>query len=829
MNPTLIQPDLTKPVAADLYPATLPYSFPLDPFQQHAISAIHQGHHVLVCAKTGSGKTLVGEYQIYHSLAKGERVFYTTPIKSLSNQKYDDLRTQFKDHSVGIMTGDIKFRPDAQIVVMTTEILRNLLYKQGTKTEGLGLSASLRLEGLGAVIFDECHYINDPDRGKVWEETMILLNPSVKLVLLSATLNKPEAFAGWLGSLKQVPVHLIQTSYRIVPLTHAVLGASGTDLLTILTPGTELFQEKTYRDWLAARKALGDAYRAFQDRVHAKVVKGEKGAVADKVRIKSYPHQLNEAIEFLRTSHNLPALFFVFSRKGCEKYAALVERSLLNGAEQASVRHLMDSYLSHHKAALASLPMYHTLRDLMCKGVAFHHSGMLPILKEVVELLFGRGFIKVLFATETFAVGLNMPTKTVVFTSLSKFDEGGQRLLRTDEYTQMAGRAGRRGKDTEGLVLYLPEREAVTVDDLRHILSGGKQAIRSRMDFHYDFLLKTLQSGYSDGRSVWIHLMEKSYWFQQRQLAREAAAKELAATDAVVAAAEATLSPELRDLARQHEILTSNILLVQGRARKHAHTALHEFKETHPTLLPAHLTQYAAYKKLCGIRTDQRQDVLWLQNHARTVEPALGFLRSLEYLTPESASKPPDTLSSTDLTLRGILATEINEGNPILMTELFLSRKAHDLAGPELATVLSAFLEDFDKDLVLTVKYIQVPDTTKAALQSLVDLAKEFQTREDDFYRGPGSNEQVWATTLQWTEPLYWWLTEEVHISTVCAEYGLFEGNFVRGLLKLANILDEWLSLATYCEHADQIEKVTALRSLLVRDLAVPDSLYLKV
>jgi hypothetical protein len=162
------------------------------------------------------------------------------------------------------------------------------------------------------------------------------------------------------------------------------------------------------------------------------------------------------------------------------------------------------------------------------------------------------------------------------------------------------------------------------------------------------------------------------------------------------------------------------------------------------------------------------------------------------------------------------------------MTELFLSRKAHDLAGPELATVLSAFLEDFDKDLVLTVKYIQVPDTTKVALQALIDSAKEFQTREDDFYRGPGSNEQVWATTLQWTEPLYWWLTEEVHISTVCAEYGLFEGNFVRGLLKLANILDEWLSLATYCEHADQIEKVTVLRSLLVRDLAVPDSLYLK-
>ena len=810
MNPYLIQTDLTKPVPSDLYPETLPFSFPLDPFQKHAVSAIHQGHHVLVCAKTGSGKTLVGEYQIYHSLAKGERVFYTTPIKSLSNQKYDDLRTLYKGASVGIMTGDIKFRPDAQIVVMTTEILRNLLYKQGTKTEGLGLSASLSLEGLGAVIFDECHYINDPDRGKVWEETMILLDPSVKLVLLSATLSKPEAFAGWLGALKKVPVHLIQTSYRIVPLTHAVLGASGTDLLTTLTPGAEVFQEKTYRDWLAARKSLVDAQRAFKDRVHNKVITGEKGGVADKVRIKSYPQQLNETVEFLRSSNNLPALFFVFSRKGCEKYAALIERSLLDGAQQASVRHLIDHYLSYHRDALASLPQYNALRDLLMKGVSFHHSGMLPILKELVELLFARGFVKVLFATETFAVGLNMPTKTVVFTSLVKFDENGQRYLRTDEYTQMAGRAGRRGKDTEGLVLYLPDRDAVDLGAYHHILSGGKQPIRSRMDFHYDFLLKTIQTK----RHSWLSMMEQSYWFQERALATSAASREVAETEAKVAAAE----PPFLALAQEYERLEAAISLGQGRARKHAITALNEFKEDHPELLPVHRVQYTVYKKLCMTLSGQRQDLIRLQNHASTVEPSLGFLRSIGYLSPES----------DDLTLRGILATEINEGNPILMTELFLGGKAHGLDGPQLATLLSAFLEDFNKDVDVTVDYVDVPPETKEALRTLNGLAQEFQRKEDTFYGGPGSNEKLWATSIQWTEPLYWWLTETVHISTVCAEYGLFEGNFVRGLLKLANILDEWLSLATYCEHADQIEKVTALRSLLVRDLAVPDSLYLK-
>ena len=826
MNPYLLQPDLTKPVPTDLYPTTLPFSFPLDPFQQHAVSAIHQGHHVLVCAKTGSGKTVVGEYQIHHSLAKGGRVFYTTPIKSLSNQKYDDLRTLYKGHSVGIMTGDIKFRPDAQIVVMTTEILRNLLYKRGTKTEGLGLSASLSLEGLDAVIFDECHYINDPDRGKVWEETMILLDPSVKLILLSATLNRPEAFAGWLGALKKVPVHLIQTAYRIVPLTHAVLNAAATDLITTLTPGTEVFQEGPYREWMAARKALVEAHRKFKERVHDKVVTGTKGAVADKVRLKSYPQQLNETIEFLRRTHNLPALFFVFSRKGCETYAATVERSLLDGSEQASVRHLMDRYLAHHTAALTILPQYHTLRDLMMKGVAFHHSGMLPVLKEVVELLFGRGFIKVLFATETFAVGLNMPTKTVVFTSLTKFDEGGQRSLRTDEYTQMAGRAGRRGKDTEGLVLYLPDREAVYPSELRSIMCGGKQSVHSRMDFHYDFLLKTIQSG----AHSWLELMEQSYWFKQRSLAKEGAAKELEGSEALVRAAEAALSSEQVALVQEHERLASLIDMSAGRARKNALTAFAEFKKAHPGLLPAHLTQYAEYKKLCRVRSGHLDHLHQLEDHASTVAPALAFLRSLDYLTAESADTAPARLTARDLTLRGILATEVNEGHPILLTELFLSRQAHDLDGPELAAVLSAFLEDFNKELTLTVDYVRIPEPAKKALRHLVNSAKEFQAKEDGFYKGVGRYDNYWNTTIQWSEVIYWWVTdpEAAHLSVICQEYGLFEGNLVRSLLKLANLLDEWLSLATFCEHADQIEKVAVLRPQLVRGLAVPDSLYLK-
>jgi len=216
--------------------------FALDPFQQHAVAAISRDENVLVTAKTGSGKTFVGEYQIAHSLAKGGRVFYTTPIKSLSNQKFDDLKRMYP--SVGIMTGDIKYKPDADVVIMTTEILRNLLFKHDSATKNLGITAALSLDRLDAVVFDECHYINDRDRGAVWEETMILLPREVNLVLLSATIESPEIFASWLGELKQKPIHLISTQYRIVPLLHAVYQG---DQLVPIMDAKDRFEAQNYK------------------------------------------------------------------------------------------------------------------------------------------------------------------------------------------------------------------------------------------------------------------------------------------------------------------------------------------------------------------------------------------------------------------------------------------------------------------------------------------------------------------------------------------------------------------------------------------------------
>ena len=812
MTSYLVQPDLSvKPT--DLPPSPLPY--PLDPFQQYALKAIYQNHNVLTCAKTGSGKTAVGEMAIYKALSEGKRVFATYPIKSLSNQKFSDLKEQFPGHTVGIMTGDIKFQPDAQILVMTTEILRNLLYKQNSKTASLGLTASLSLDNLGLVIFDECHFINDPDRGKVWEETLILIPPTVQLVLLSATLENPAPFADWLGALKKVPVHLIQTQYRVVPLVHVVLDNLNDEPLVTLTPTVEEFQVKTYKNYLDQVKAIEDGYKAFKDKVHAKVAAGEKGAVEGKARPKTFVHKLNHTLDLLRIRHQLPALLFVFSRKNCEAYASRVERDFLTGAESSEVLKILDHHL-HAYEALRTLPQFHQLRALLIKGIAFHHSGLLPMLKEIVEILFVKGLIKVLFATETFAVGLNMPTKTVIFTSLRKYDERGLRLLRTDEYTQMAGRAGRRGKDTEGLVIYLDDREPVSVNELHQIMKGSCRPVMSRMDFGYDFLLKTLNAG----NTHWLTLMEQSYWFQQRQSQIRMTKRCIGDAANKVSALRATLSEAQFTLCEEKQAQEAAIKAAGGNRYKKLQQEFMKWSATHP-ISATTLTNYESLLKAEKSLKDELAYEAELRNHGSTLGPTIAFLNATGYLK-DSADLGPNSL-----TLKGILATEINEGHPLLLTELFLSKAAHSLTGAELTALLSVFLEDFIKEGGPSLKDLDIPRSLIPLLESVNQNANRLGDLE--YKHGAAKTDDAWTLSIQWTEPVYRWLTEpDLHIATLCETYGTFEGNLVRGFLKLTNLLDEWISLATFCEHADQLEKIAEVKGLLVRGLVLPTSLYLR-
>lgn len=811
-------PDLKE--GPSVYPETLPFSFPLDPFQKHAVSAIHQGHNVLICAKTGSGKTLVGEYQIEHSLAKGKRIFYTTPIKSLSNQKFHDLKEAYgKRASVGILTGDIKFCPDADIIVMTTEILRNLLYKKGTTTEHLGLTASLSIDNLDAVIFDECHYINDRDRGKVWEETMILLPKEVKLVMLSATLDHPELFASWLGDLKETPIALIQTSYRIVPLTHTILG-SDNKFQTIMD-SNEIFYEKVYMDWMKEREEVFKDAEKYKDTVKAVKSTDHKGGVSGKVRPVSFIHQMNEMIDLLNKRESLPAIFFVLSRKACELYASKVSATLLTSSEAAALNHIISFHLHTYKD-LETLPQFHTIRDLLLRGIAFHHSGVLPVLKEIIEIAFSKGYVKLLFATETFAVGLNMPTKTVVFTGLKKYDSSieGMRMLRSDEYTQMAGRAGRRGKDTFGLVVYLPDRDPATTGEMRAMMKGGKPSLESRMDFHYDFLLKTLQA-----KSVkWLEIMERSYWFRQRQRILNGSKETYKILQDKLTAI--VLNAEEEAECAKCEALENQVATSVNAKKRNAERDLNNWRLEHSG--PKWSNAKRLYKTKKNLLTEMETEMSYIKNlesHQDGVKPIVEFLKKVDFLKNDAAK--PEELNSGNLTIKGILATEINEGNPILMTELFLSGKAHELSGRNLLAILASFLERDEKAEEPSFSSLHVEPEVKEVLSFMDNIAYNLQQVERSV-SGLSHQSGYWDLTTQWIEPVLRWFDGE-HIATICKEHEIFEGNFTRGILKLANLLDEWLSLATYCEHVSQIEKIVELKPKLVRDVVVPDSIYLKL
>lgn len=816
----MYNPDLM--VEPTVMPEALPFSFPLDPFQKHAVSAIHQGHNVLICAKTGSGKTLVGEYQIEHSLSKGKRIFYTTPIKSLSNQKFHDLKEQYgKRASVGILTGDIKFCPNADIIVMTTEILRNLLYKKGSSTEHLGLTASLSLDRLDAVIFDECHYINDKDRGKVWEETMILLPREVKLVMLSATLDHPELFASWLGDLKEIPIALIQTSYRIVPLTHTVLG-SDNKFLTIMD-SNENFFDKTYSDWNKEKDILIASAEKYKESV--KAVKSNdhnhKGGVAGKVRPVSFIHQMNEMVDILNKREALPAIFFVLSRKACELYASKVSATLLTSSETAALNHIISFHLHSYKS-LETLPQFHTIRDLLLRGIAFHHSGLIPVLKEIIEIAFSKGYVKLLFATETFAVGLNMPTKTVVFTGLKKYDSSieGMRMLRSDEYTQMAGRAGRRGKDTFGLVVYLPDRDAITTSEMKEVMKGGKPTLESRMDFHYDFLLKTLQAG----SCKWLEIMEKSYWFKQRQKILTASQANLKSLQDKLAAVSIDAEEEAE--CAKAETLENLVTTSVNAKKRQAERQLTTWRNEHTGSKWSNARRLYRTKRNILVEIENELTIIRnLESHGDGIKPVVEFLRKVDFLKNDSTK--PEDLVSGNLTLKGILATEINEGNPILMTELFLSGKAHELSGRNLLAILATFLEKNEKEEEPSLKSLSVDPEVKEVLACADDMAYRFQQIEKTI-SGLTHVSDYWDLTTQWIEPVLRWFDGD-HIAVICKDYGIFEGNFTRGILKLANLLDEWLSMATYCEYVAQIEKIVQLKPQLVRDIVVPDSIYLKL
>lgn len=438
-------------------PPSYQHPFPLDNFQKHAVYHIEKGESVFVAAHTSAGKTAVAEYAIGLCQKHLTKAIYTSPIKALSNQKFRDFRETFGEDEVGLLTGDVQINPDASsCLIMTTEILRSMLYRD-----------SEVLADVEWVIFDEVHYVNDAERGVVWEQVIIMLPRHVHLVLLSATTPNTFEFADWVGRTRSEVVHVITTLYRPVPLEHNLY--INKELFKIVD-GARTWSEVGY-------KAASTKHQAL---------KSKQPFIGGSVLV--------ELVYYLKKRNLLPSVVFSFSRRKCEEYADCLAGVDLNdsSADHSQVHHFFSMAVSKLSPQDRDLPQLHRMEEMLKRGIAVHHSGLLPLMKETVEILFSRGSVKVLFATETFAMGVNMPTRTVVFSGLKKHDGSTFRLLHPGEYTQMAGRAGRRGKDSVGTVILLGGSEGgelLSALTLQGLLLGQPTKLSSQFRVTFGMIL----------------------------------------------------------------------------------------------------------------------------------------------------------------------------------------------------------------------------------------------------------------------------------------------------------------------------------------------------
>ncbi len=428
-------------------------NFTLDDFQVKAIESIEQNHSVVVSAATGTGKTLIADYIINKFIEEGKRVIYTAPIKALSNQKFRDFRAEYGEDRVGIITGDVQINTEGQVLVMTTEIYRNML-----------LTKDALITTVKYIVFDEIHYISDWERGTIWEESIIFSPPYMRFLCLSATIPNADQFAKWISTIKDHQVDVVVNEKRAVPLKHLLY-----DIDLGFTEAQELkriLQIPNYEDVFAGRKRkkLRETYPVPD---HAEIIKELEG--------KGW----------------LPCFYFIFSRALCEKKAKeLAQRHAFISNNQRT--RLAEIFRRTIPAELNQMPSVQKLKSFAMRGIGVHHAGLLPKFKEAVELGFSEGLLPVLYTTETFAVGINMPAKSVVFNSLFKFDGMNFRSLNSKEYFQLAGRAGRRGIDDIGYAVGVVDRNNIDINKVIEFTARDIEPITSQFKLSYNTALHLL-------------------------------------------------------------------------------------------------------------------------------------------------------------------------------------------------------------------------------------------------------------------------------------------------------------------------------------------------
>ena len=808
------------------------YEYPLHDFQKWAIKGIVDGNHVLVCAPTGSGKTLPGEFALNYFHTKGKRTIYTSPIKALSNEKFYNFTRKYPHLSVGLITGDIKTNPEADVLIMTTEILLNKLYQVKSSTPAPSSSISFEMDiehELGCVVFDEIHFINDESRGHVWEQSIMMLPPQVQMIGLSATLDDPAKFAYWLenrGSstkFSDKEVFLTQKQVRAVPLIHY-------SFITATNGVNKHIKDKTLQNEIRSAIdkpfVIQDANGVFNDAQYQSTNKVLKLFEKHDIRVKRQ-HVLNKVTEYLVEKEMLPALCYVFSRKQLEKCAEELTTNLLEF--DSKVAYTVDRECEQIIRKLPNfeeylhLPEYVNTVKLLRKGVGIHHAGLMPILREMTELLFARGFIKILFCTETMSVGINLPVKTTIFTDVNKFNGEINRMLYSHEYTQAAGRAGRLGLDTVGHVIHLNNlfRNVESVG-YKTMMNGKPQTLSSKFKISYNLLLNLLDIG--DNNLV---------NFASRSMVTGDLDNQIKQINYKITTANTELdnvkacSCHLRtpcETIEEYIELEKNIKFAVNKKRKEMDRQIQNIRDSNKFIDQDKFS----YQKI----SVKENDVASLQNQLDSVNSYIksGVYTVLQLLKDEEFVDGDFSDESTlKLSLKGKIASQLREVHCLVFAKILEDKQIDHLSSKQLISLFSIFtnisVQDDYKDYS--------PRTDDNELQNIVKtvtkMYEDYSIKETSLKINTGFDYNIHYDLLNYVDK--WCDCQDVEsckfvLQEMDEEKQIFLGEFIKALLKINNISGEMEKIAEMTGNIAFLSKLKEIQNMTLKYVVTNQSLY---
>jgi superfamily II RNA helicase len=811
------------------------YPFPLSDFQKWAIEGIASGNHTLVTAHTGSGKTLPAEFAIRHFVGMGKKVIYTAPIKALSNQKYYDFTQKFPDITFGLMTGDIKTNPTADVLIMTTEILQNYLFLQDGDAYKGGLQFQIDIANdLACVVFDEVHYINDAERGQVWEKTILMLPRHIQMVMLSATIDAPHHFAEWIearytGDSTKI-VYLASTSHRVVPLTHY---GFITTIEGIFKGMKDKVLEAQIRDHTNKPLLLQTATGGFQEATFYQMKSLMDVFDKKQVRVKR-KHLLNQLILTLRDREMLPAIAFVFSRKHVEMCAQEITVPILEddskvpyivARECETILRKLPNFQEYLK-----LPEYISLIALLEKGIAIHHSGMLPILREMVELAISKKYVKLLFATESFAIGLDCPIKTAIFTSLTKFDGHTERTLYAHEYTQMAGRAGRRGIDTVGNVIHCNQLfDLPSLHDYKTILGGKPQKLVSKFFISFSLVLNLCKRGYTRD----FHLFaQKSMMFSEICEAISFQRKSVSSKQAELDAKKGALYTSLTTpfpLCLEYIELEHGMKTAVNKRRKEIQRRFQEIQDAH-RFCARDVSQVRKLKEMEHEFEKEQSHLAYLETYLENAIRAIVFiLEKRGFIQPVDLY--PDEYQLTYPL--GTVAANLAEIPGHIFAELLIQWNYFEGATVKQMVGILASISDIKVSEEIRVSTPnQIADNyVKSRIQEVVRLYDQYAGIETDHEISSGTKYEGFLVFDMVDEMMEWCDLESEgqcreFTDRILLEKGVSLGEFTKTLLKINAIAKE-IAAVLPPNETETLKRMREIEGHILKYIVTTQSLYI--